>query len=216
MEYSIKAARTDTSDMGLGGERQSSFSITNPSSRSPRLASALQATIDLESLVTFFAGELREIVPCEGIEYVNDLQGVHIIAGELRRHRCSYTLNGPDRSLGQMVFTRGKRFSKSELAVLETLLSEIFWPLQRALQHRQHRTVSKRTLTDSFGDADLQGRQRPDLPPCAGAEDRTRGSLAEAPLELILAPLDMPLEPPARVRILDIDTSHLSLVTDEG
>jgi hypothetical protein len=213
MDYSIKAVRTDDSEIGPASERYSSFSTANPASRSPRLASALQATLDLESLVTFFAGELRGIVPCEGIEYVNDLQGIHIITGELRRHRCSYALTSSDRSLGQMVFTRGKRFNKSELALLESLLSEIFWPLQRALQHRQHRPMRNKGPTGSHAGAGSEGRRETDDPRVKRMRGPTHGAPAEAaPADgLALAPLDLPPDVPPPARVCAIDTSRLKL-----
>jgi hypothetical protein len=223
MDYSIKAVRTDDSETGLTSERHSSFSIANASGRSPRLASALQATLDLESLVIFFAGELRGIVSCEGIEYVNDSQGIHIITGELRRHRCSYTLNSSDRSLGQMVFTRGKRFNKSELALLESLLSEIFWPLQRALQHQQDRTMSNKNPAEPHACAGSEGRRETNDPHCRRMRGPIHRDPAEAPTRqaidtgrLSLAPLGPLSQPPIAESTSCIDTSDLGLVRDEG
>ena len=46
-------------------EHESTFSVLNPSSRSLRLGSALQVTVDVESLISYFAGELKGILACE-------------------------------------------------------------------------------------------------------------------------------------------------------
>jgi hypothetical protein len=211
MDNSIRAVRTEESDVGLDTERESTFSVANPSSRSIRLASALHTTSDLHSLVTFFAGELKGLMACEGIEYINDARGIHVVAGELRRHRCSYTLKTPDQSLGRMVFTRGKRFNRSELILLESLLGELFVPLQRALQRHQHRTLSSRFSTESItaSEAYRSPPYRSSSPPERPAQRSRQESVPAG--DLTLAPLGAVGEAAPPPRVAAIDTSRLTL-----
>lgn len=109
---------------------------STPQRRKRGLSSSLLVTLDLGSLLKGFAAEVREQVLCEGVEYVYPERRILIRDGESCRHRCRYTLRIRDEFMGQMLFTRGYRFKKEELAALELLLAEFMAPLRRALLHR--------------------------------------------------------------------------------
>lgn len=106
------------------------------------LSSSLLVITDIQPLIHGFAAEVRALVSCEGIEYVNDEQGIRIRDGEICRHHCRYTLKIREDVAGQIVFTRSHRFNRDELALLESLLVELLLPLRRALLH--HRAPDSR------------------------------------------------------------------------
>lgn len=119
----------------LTPESRSPQCAPSPKRHHSRLSSALLFTLDLKSLVKGFAAEVRTFVPCEGIEYVNAERGILFRDGDLYRHRSRYTLKIEGEMAGKITLTRGWRFKKDELTVLESLLVELIIPLQRALKH---------------------------------------------------------------------------------
>jgi hypothetical protein len=195
-------------------EYESTFSVLNPASGPLWLGSALQVTVDMESLISYFAGELKEILACEGIEYINERLGIHIVTGELRRHRCAYRMKTHDRPLGLLVLTRGKRFNKAELSLLELLLGELFMPLQRALARHERTATSASPCAGTS--PQLTGGRSEHLEHAAGmahgaAAERSLSSSESGTGGLTLAPRG-PLGEQAPVRrAMPIDTSHLSL-----
>lgn len=146
------------------------------------LGSALLMTRDLKSLIQGFATEVRALLPCEGIEYVNSEHAIRVSDGVLRRHRCTYTLRIKEESLGHMVFTRSWRFAKEEFMLLESLLVELLVPLLRALVHhgsqRRHNPERRRV---SAASAPKPGPS--DTPRLEGASDcAARPQLSLVPL----------------------------------
>lgn len=103
----------------------------------PRLASALQVTLELDVLVEVFAREVRALLPCDGIDYVNEAHEARITNGEGGRHRCHYGIGLNGQSLGEITFTRRRRFSEAEMVLLEHFVAGLVYPLRNALQYRQ-------------------------------------------------------------------------------
>ena len=103
----------------------------------PRLASALQVTLELDVLIEVFAREVRALLPCDGIEYVNQDHELRLSSGEGGRHRCQYAIRLNAESLGEVAFTRRKRFSEAEMMLLEHFVAGLVYPLRNALQYRQ-------------------------------------------------------------------------------
>jgi hypothetical protein len=100
------------------------------------LSAALLRTEDLADLINGFAAEARAFVPVAGVRYSNAEHGIDIRTGALERHSCRYTLRMRALTLGQITFTRARRFGGGELMTLELLLVELLLPLLAALRRR--------------------------------------------------------------------------------
>jgi hypothetical protein len=154
------------------------------------LSSSLLVTPDLESLVRGFAAEVRALVACDGIEFVSAESGITLRFGELRHHSCRYTLKIRDWVAGKMKFTRGRRFTKDELAVLESLLAELLFPLRRAL-------VLKGTTEKSKDREDVSLRHSEQLPRNQESAETSRAvpsAVAPKLPQLSLVPLEAEAE----------------------
>lgn len=100
------------------------------------LSAALLRTEDLADLISGFAAEARAFVPMAGVRYSNEAHGIDVRVGVLERHSCRYTLRMRELTLGQVTFTRARRFGGAELMTLELLLVELLLPLLAALRRR--------------------------------------------------------------------------------
>jgi diguanylate cyclase (GGDEF)-like protein len=102
-----------------------------------RVASALQVSLEPEELVGIFARAVRSYVPCDSVTYANEAEHIHAADGKNRRHQCVYNLSLSGQSLGQLHFTRSRRFREEELVVLEQLLRGFLYPIRNALLYRE-------------------------------------------------------------------------------
>ena len=107
---------------------------------------ALQRTLDIPRLLAIFAERIRSVVPCHGVEFRNRTLDLRFLDGEERLHRCSYQLTLGSEHLGELVFSRRKAFSKTEIRHLETLLTTFLYPLRNALLYRSAREEATRDV----------------------------------------------------------------------
>ena len=101
-----------------------------------RMMGALQETIDLGRLVERFARELKLMLPYDSLEYRHAGYQLRFVHGTLARHSCDYELKVAETSLGAVTFTRRRRFSDSEIELLEYLLTTFIYPVRNALQYQ--------------------------------------------------------------------------------
>ena len=94
-------------------------------------------TQDIYQLISTFISEARKAVPLDGIEYIEDTLGLHVIDGVLCDHRCDYRIRLGEEILGEISFIRHKEFSVAELAVIENLVAGLVMPLRHALRYQQ-------------------------------------------------------------------------------
>jgi len=73
----------------------------------------------------------------DGFSYDNPGANLHVSQGRLSRHSCTYRLSLKGEDLGELRFLRGRKFVERELALLETLLAAMVYPLRNALLYRQ-------------------------------------------------------------------------------
>ncbi len=111
-----------------------------------KLAHALQTSLDIKQVLGLFYRHMQHFVQVTGLEYqpANKLQGV-LEVGQNATHHCDYRLNTPGEYLGEIIFSRKKRFSESEQLTLETLLASLVFPLRNALKYQE---AIKRALLD--------------------------------------------------------------------
>ena len=101
------------------------------------LAGVLQVTLDLECLLELFAAEIRKLVPVDRVGYLHERMGIEVFEGPAARHQARYRLDLEGEYLGEMVFSRARRFTQEELAVFEETLFGAVYPIRNALLYRQ-------------------------------------------------------------------------------
>ena len=101
------------------------------------ISSALQTTLEFTELISIFSSKIQSLVAHDAIIYQNESFGLEYKKGVICKHSCSYTLKIQEQPLGQLQFLRRKRFDKSELQLLETLLCCLIFPLKNATLYHQ-------------------------------------------------------------------------------
>jgi diguanylate cyclase (GGDEF)-like protein len=102
-----------------------------------RLTQQLQTSLEIDRILEMFFQELRNFLGLDCLEYRLDGNGLHQRIGQPGLHRCSYRMTHAGSFLGEIVFSRKKRFSESQLLALETLLGNLLYPLRNALLYRE-------------------------------------------------------------------------------
>ena len=101
-----------------------------------QMTAVLQTTLEMNRLIELFTREVGRTIPHDSIWYYNEMHGIELSLGNAARHTCSYRLIVEGQSLGQIVFTRRKKFPATEVSVLEYLLCALVYPLRNALEFR--------------------------------------------------------------------------------
>ena len=147
-----------------------------------QLASALQTTLEIDKLIEIFSEEISSLIPHDSITFENQQQNIHVSFGEKAKHTCSYQLVVTAQTLGQLTFTRRRKFAEHETVLLESLICSLVYPLRNAIMYKHALTAA---LTD----------------PLTGAHNRSALNLAlireielarrhGTPLSLILLDID--------------------------
>ncbi len=105
--------------------------------RALHLAHKLQTTLDVETLIELFHEESGKDVPHDGLVYRNAELDLELSSGKNGRHKCQYRLLIAGYILGELEFSRRRRFLDEELQLLEYMLSSLLYPLRNALLYRQ-------------------------------------------------------------------------------
>ena len=93
--------------------------------------------MEIESILQFFVESVRETVPFGGIQYEFATMDLDIKIGKLERHSCAYRLRIASDGLGELKFTRNKRFSEDEMEQLENFIYHLVYPLRNAIQYQK-------------------------------------------------------------------------------
>jgi len=102
-----------------------------------QLVMQLQTTLELEQVLEMFFRQLNRFLGLDSLEYRNEAQKIQLRIGQLSLHRCSYRMTHEGDYLGEIQFTRTRRFSEAQLAGLESLLGTLLYPLRNALLFRE-------------------------------------------------------------------------------
>lgn len=102
-----------------------------------KLAHALQTSLDLKQVLAIFYRHIQQFVKVTGLRYQPISQQDPIDIGKNAIHHCDYRLNTPGEYLGEIIFSRKKRFDEPEQLMLETLLASLVFPLRNALKYRE-------------------------------------------------------------------------------
>lgn len=134
-----------------------------------KLAGLLQTSLEIDSVLNFFLQAAQELVKFDAAHYSFDEQELNLKYGKTQRHRCSYRLRLAGEFLGELVFTRRRRFAEQEMEQLENLMSQLIFPLrnavwyQRALKSAKIDTLTgahNRAAMDEIFDREIELAQR--------------------------------------------------------
>ena len=109
--------------------------------------SLLQTNLNLTATLQQFFENLQDFVKTSGFEYKHQARQVEHTFGKVCAHKATYTIATDDLDLGNVTFSRGKRFAETELAVLEMMIGVLFFPLRNALMYEEALASS---LTDKL------------------------------------------------------------------
>lgn len=105
-------------------------------SKALHIANELQMTLDIDSLIKIYSREVNSLVPHDSISFENKPQNITATFGTKERNSCSYQLVVAAQSLGQLKFTRKKKFTENETILLEYLLCGLVYPLRNAISYK--------------------------------------------------------------------------------
>ena len=115
-----------------------------------QLSNVLQTSLELSQVLQLFFDEVQHSLPLGSLSYSNEKLNNRIDLGQSARHSCHYKLISNQNSLGELTFTRHKRFSNKELELLETLIGSLICPIRNALLYRDAiQSALKDSLTGS-------------------------------------------------------------------
>jgi len=110
-----------------------------------RLAHALQMSLDPREVLSLFYKHIQAIVSLSGILFKFGNGNSDLKIGRESLHHCDYRLTTDEGYLGEIIFSRSKRFVEPELITLELLLSSLIYPLRNAVRYQ---TVMRLALLD--------------------------------------------------------------------
>jgi len=115
------------------------------------LLNTLQTTIDLEELLRLFSQEVQRFVAHDGLLFEDDRRELMAELGERAHHACSYRLRLMGNALGELRFTRRRRFVEEELGLLEELMCHLLHPLRNALFYQDALAAAHRDPLTGIG-----------------------------------------------------------------
>ena len=120
------------------------------------ISSQLQASLDLDEILSQFSDEIKPWVAHDYLGYTNDKKGCDFSTGKKARHRLNYELILQDELLGKLHLSRKCKFTKKETQEIEQLMGVLLYPLRNALLYREAiRAAHKDALTGAGNRAAL-------------------------------------------------------------
>lgn len=108
-----------------------------------KLAGLLQTSLEIDNVLNFFLQSAQQIVNFDAAHYSNEEQELNLKYGKIQRHRCSYRLRLAGEFLGELVFTRRRRFAEQEMEHLENLMGQLIFPLRNAIWYQRALKAAK-------------------------------------------------------------------------
>ncbi len=116
--------------------------------RALRISGILQTTLDVHKVIEIFATEVNKVILHDGVLYRCAPRGIEHTLGMQEINAVTYRLAITEQSLGEITFSRAKRFTARETATLEYLLSGLVYPLRNALAYESAlQAATKDSLT---------------------------------------------------------------------
>lgn len=107
------------------------------------LAISLQVSLEIEGVVNRFMEHIHSYLLFDGFSYqcqgqITDLGATaNIEYARQQGHNCTYNLEIENTPLGSLCLFRGRRFTESELVLLENFLTILVYPLRNAIAYKQ-------------------------------------------------------------------------------
>lgn len=105
--------------------------------RTLKLAGLLQTSLEIKSILEYFVESIRDTVPFSGVVYSFDALALNHSFGKAERHSCAYRLRIAGDDLGELKFTRNKKFAESEMESIENLIYHLVYPLRNAIAYQK-------------------------------------------------------------------------------
>jgi diguanylate cyclase (GGDEF)-like protein len=102
-----------------------------------QLSNLLQTTLELPQVLQLFFEEVNHNIPLESLAYRSEKIAENFEYGKPSRHSCHYKLVTSQDTLGELSFSRSKRFTEKELQLLELLIGCLICPIRNALMYRE-------------------------------------------------------------------------------
>jgi len=110
--------------------------LSDPQELWRRLSQRLHMTLEVDRVLETLFNELLPATKIDGIHYQHDAKQYELNIGKQATHSAGYRLVTSEDYLGEITFSRNKRFQEKELLLLESLLTTLLFPLKNALQYR--------------------------------------------------------------------------------
>lgn len=101
-----------------------------------RLAQALQMSLDANEVLSLFYKHIQAVVSLSGLLFKFGNGDSDLKIGRECLHHCDYRLTTDEGYLGEIIFSRSKRFVEAELITLEFLLGSLIYPLRNAVRYQ--------------------------------------------------------------------------------
>ncbi len=101
------------------------------------LATKLQMSLDIDWVISQFMEYMHAYLLFDGYSYQYEELDIHMELGRKSFHSCSYNLTVEESGLGNIMLFRGRKFSESELVLLENQLCQLLYPLRNGIQYRE-------------------------------------------------------------------------------
>ncbi len=128
--------------MGTHIKADKAFSLKVEAVRALELSNRLHSTLNLDELFAIFQQETRTYIDYDSISYSHPEDIYTYNFGQKKHHSCQYRLLIGGQNLGELVFSRRRKFSESETITLEYTLSSLLNPLHNGLMYHQAITTS--------------------------------------------------------------------------
>ena len=108
-----------------------------------KLSGLLQTSLEIDSVLNYFLQSAQLTVNFDAAHFSFEEQNLNLKYGKTQRHRCSYRLRLAGEFLGELVFTRRRRFSEQEMESLENLMRQLIYPLRNAIWYQRALLAAK-------------------------------------------------------------------------
>ena len=101
------------------------------------LATKLQMSLDIDWVISQFMEYMHAYLLFDGYSYRYEELDIEKQLGRKSFHSCCYNLTVEESGLGSIKLFRGRKFSESELVLLENQLCQLLYPLRNAIHYRE-------------------------------------------------------------------------------
>ena len=115
------------------------------------LSCALQTSLDSQKILSIFATHTQALFGICGVAYTAADPLLNARIGETALHHCNYNLSTASDNIGELCLYSRKRFSDTDLMLMEVAASCTVYPLSNALQYHNALVKAHRDPLTSLG-----------------------------------------------------------------